>query len=82
MEFDEYSNSYRINTNFNTRITINPKSDESLLRLLEEYREHLRPLKISQVLEIEDEGEEVDVVGRIFSLTDPREFERKTAQES
>lgn len=77
VEFDEYSSSYRINTNFNTRITINPKSDESLLRLLEEYREHLRPLKISQVLEIEDEGEEVDVVGRIFSLTDPREFERE-----
>lgn len=77
VEFDEFNQSYRINTNFNTRITVNPESDGSLLKVLEEYREHLRPLKIAEILEMEDEGEEVDVAGRIFSLSDPREFERQ-----
>jgi replication factor A1 len=77
VEFDDFNQSYRINTNFNTRITLNPESDGALLKVLEEYREQMRPMKISEILEMEDEGEEVDVVGRIFSLSDPREFERE-----
>ncbi|MBC7117342.1 MAG: replication protein A [Methanobacteriaceae archaeon] len=77
VEFDNYTSSYRINTNWNTRITINPEEDTGLIKVLKEYREHLKPAKISSILEMEDEGEEVDVVGRILSLRDPREFQRE-----
>lgn len=77
VEFDNYTSSYRINTNWNTRITINPEEDTRLIKVLKEYREHLKPAKISSILEMEDEGEEVDVVGRILSLRDPREFQRE-----
>ncbi|HPU37663.1 MAG TPA: OB-fold nucleic acid binding domain-containing protein [Methanothermobacter sp.] len=77
VEFDNYTSSHRINTNWNTRIIINPEEDTSLLKVLREYKEHLKPMKISSILEMEDEGEEVDVVGRILSLEDPREFQRE-----
>ncbi|MBM4240275.1 MAG: replication protein A [Euryarchaeota archaeon] len=77
IEFDEFSDTgYRINTNWSSRIIINPDSDESLRQVLEEYKKHLKPVKIGDIDEIEDEGEEIDIVGRIISINEPREFQR------
>ncbi|MDZ4171244.1 MAG: OB-fold nucleic acid binding domain-containing protein [Methanobacteriaceae archaeon] len=77
-EFDEYSPSgYRLNTNWNTSIVINPDSDENLLEVLQEYKKHLEPVKIGRISEMEDEGEEIDVVGRLISINDIREFQRE-----
>ena len=77
-EFDEYSPSgYRLNTNWNTSIVINPDSDENLLEVLQEYKKHLKPVKIGRISEMEDEGEEIDVVGRLVSINDIREFQRE-----
>ncbi|MGC9517722.1 MAG: OB-fold nucleic acid binding domain-containing protein [Methanomicrobiales archaeon] len=77
VEFDEYSpTGYRINTNWNTRIIVNPESDGSLIDLLKEYKKHLEPVKIGDLQDIDEEGEELDIVGRIISLNEPREFKR------
>ncbi|MCK9151104.1 OB-fold nucleic acid binding domain-containing protein [Methanobacterium alcaliphilum] len=78
IEFDEYAASgYRINTTWNTRIMINPESDGNLLEVLQEYKKHLEPVKIGTISDMEDEGEEIDVVGRVVSINDPREFQRE-----
>ena len=77
VEFDEYSpTGYRINTNWNSRIYINPESDDALLEVLNEYKKHLEPIKIAELDEIDEEGEEVDIIGRIVNLNEPREFKR------
>ena len=78
VRFDEYTESgYSMNTNFNTQITINPEN--LTIEELDEFegiREQLRPVPIGQVQEIDDEGKEIDVVGRILSINDVNEFQR------
>ena len=77
IEFDEYSGTdYRINTNWNTKIVINPEIDSKLKNQLQECGKYLKPLKISDIHEMDDEGEEIDVVGRILKAYDPSEFNR------
>ncbi|MBU4534880.1 MAG: replication protein A [Euryarchaeota archaeon] len=78
VEFDEYAaEGYRINTNWNSRIVINPESDKKLVELLNEYKKHLEPVKIGNIVDIQEEGEEIDIVGRIVSVNEPREFQRE-----
>jgi len=77
IEFDEYSGTdYRINTNWNTKIVINPQIDSELSKKLQECGKYLKPLKISDIHEMDDEGEEIDLVGRIVKTYDPTEFSR------
>ncbi len=77
IEFDEYSGTdYRINTNWNTQIIINPEIDAKLKEQLQECGKYLKPLKISQIHEMDEEGEEIDVIGRIVNVFDPSEFNR------
>ncbi len=77
IEFDEYSGTdYRINTNWNTKIIINPEMDSKLKKQLQECGKYLKPLKISDIHEMDDEGEEIDVVGRIVNVYEPSEFNR------
>ncbi|MDR2873299.1 MAG: replication protein A [Methanobrevibacter sp.] len=77
IEFDEYSISgYKVNTNWNTRIIKDPEGDSKLIELLKEYQSQLGPVKIEQIQEFEEDGEEVDVLGRLINLTEPRHFER------
>ena len=77
IEFDEYTETgYRVNTNWNTQIITNPDEDNSLIDLLKDYQSQLGPIKVEVVQEIEEDGEEVDVLGRIITMHDPREFQR------
>ena len=77
IEFDEYSGTdYRINTNWNTKIIINPEMDSKLKKQLQECGKYLKPLKISDIHQMDDEGEEIDVVGRIVNVYEPSEFSR------
>ena len=78
IEFDEYATSgYRLNTNWNSSFTINPKCDEELIETLNEIKSRMKPLTIVEIQEFEDDGEEVDVIGRLISLYDTREFQRE-----
>jgi len=77
IEFDEYSGTdYRINTNWNTKIIINPEMDAKLKKQLQECGKYLKPMKISDIHQMDDEGEEIDVVGRIVNVYEPSEFNR------
>jgi replication factor A1 len=77
IEFDEYSSTgYRINTNWNSKITINPEIDDKLKKVLEERCEYIKPVKVAELNERDDEGDEVDIIGRIVSIYDPNEFQR------
>jgi replication factor A1 len=77
IEFDEYSGTdYRINTNWNTKIIINPDIDSKLKKQLQECGKYLKPMKISDIHLMDDEGEEIDVVGRIVNVYEPSEFNR------
>jgi len=77
IEFDEYSETdYRVNTGWRSNLTINPEEDAGLNQLLEEHKKELEPIKIEDLHKIEDEGEEVDIIGRIMELYDANEFQR------
>ncbi len=77
IEFDDYSTAgYRINTNWNSKILINPPIDAKLKEILQECGKYLKPFKIGQLNQLEDEGDEVDVVGRVVNLYEPNEFQR------
>lgn len=77
IEFDEYSETdYRVNTGWNSKIEINPEDDAGLKEVLEEHKKELEPIKIEDLHKIEDEGEEVDIIGRIMELYDANEFQR------
>ena len=78
VRFDEYTQSqYSMNTNFNTQITINPENlSIEELDELESLRAELRPTPIGEIHTIEDDGIELDIVGRILSVEDTNEFER------
>ena len=79
VRYDDYTQSgYSMNTNFNTQITINPENlsieelDE-LNALKEELRQRT---PIGEVEFIDDDGIEVDIMGRILSVDEVREFQR------
>ncbi|MEN4006565.1 MAG: OB-fold nucleic acid binding domain-containing protein [Methanobacteriaceae archaeon] len=77
IEFDEYSETgYRVNTGWSSKLTINPEEDAGLKQILEEHKKELEPIKIEDLHKIEDEGEEVDLIGRIVELYDANEFQR------
>ncbi len=78
VRFDDYTESgYSMNTNFNTQITINPENlTIEELDEFESIREQLRPTPIGTISEIDDEGKEIDIVGRILSVNDINEFQR------
>ena len=77
IEYDDYSTSgYRVNTNWQSSFTINPKEPADLIAVLEEYKMSLGPRKIEQVQQAEEDGEEFDIIGRVLSIQDVREFQR------
>ena len=82
VRYDEYTQSqYSMNTNFNTQISINPQNlSIEELDELNELREELHPTPIGEVAMMDDDGIEIDIIGRILSLEDPREFQRDTGE--
>ena len=78
VRFDEYTQSqYSMNTNFNTQITINPNNlPIEELDQLNALKEELRPTPIGEIEAIEEDGIEVDIIGRIISVNDVNEFQR------
>jgi replication factor A1 len=77
IEFDDYSGTnYRVNTNWNTKFIINPPIDQKIKDALNEVGKYLKPMKISDLNKIEDDGEEVDIIGRVVNLYEPNEFQR------
>lgn len=77
IEFDDYSgDSYRYNTGWNAAIVLNPDIDDELREKLEQIN-NFEITKIKDVLDVDqDEGREVDVLGRILAMNDIREFQR------
>ncbi|MDL2271379.1 replication protein A, partial [Methanobrevibacter sp. OttesenSCG-928-I08] len=77
IEFDEYATSgYRVNTNWNSNIITNPEIDDATRDVLNEYRTQIGPVKIEEVQDAEDDGEEVDIIGRVISVNEMSEFQR------
>ncbi len=79
VRFDEYTQSqYSMNTNFNTQITVNPENlPIEKLDELDGIRNELHPVSIGQIqFDYDEDGVEIDIIGRILSLEDPREFQR------
>ncbi|MGZ7134971.1 MAG: OB-fold nucleic acid binding domain-containing protein, partial [Methanobacterium sp.] len=77
IEFDDYAETgYRVNTGWSSKIDINPDDDAGLKEVLKEHKKDLEPIKIEDLHKIEDEGEEVDIIGRIMELYDANEFQR------
>lgn len=78
VRFDEYSKSgYSLNTNFNTQVTLKPSDispEEEMI--FDGIREQMQPVSIGELQEFDDDGEEVDVVGRVISVYDINEFQR------
>lgn len=78
VRYDEYTQSqYSMNTNFNTQITINPQNLS--IEQFDEFdslKNELRPTPIGEIYAIDDDGIEIDVVGRILSVDDTNEFQR------
>ncbi len=77
IEFDDYAGEdYRLNTGWNAAIIINPEIDDSLKEKLDEI-DNFQTIKIEDILDVDkDEGREVDVIGRILTINDIREFQR------
>ncbi len=76
IEYDDYASGYRVNTNWNTELKINPEIDEDLLAALKGKAEGLGPIDIIEVQEHEDDGEELDIIGRIITLNETHSFPR------
>ncbi|WP_458456302.1 OB-fold nucleic acid binding domain-containing protein [Methanobrevibacter sp.] len=78
VRFDEYTQSqYSMNTNFNTQITINPENlSIEELDELNSLKSELGTTPIGEIQTIDDDGIEIDVIGRILSVDDINEFER------
>ena len=78
VRYDEYTQSqYSMNTNFNTQITINPENlSIEELDQFENLRNELRPTPIGEIYEIDEDGVEIDVIGRILSVNEINEFQR------
>ena len=78
VRFDDYTKSgYSMNTGFNTQITINPENlSIEEIEEFERIREQLRPTPIGSIGEIDEDGVEIDVIGRILAVNDVNEFQR------
>ncbi len=77
IEFDQYSGTdYRVNTNWNTKIIINPPLETQIKEMLQECGKYLKPVKIGDINAIEDEGEEIDIIGRVINISEPNQFQR------
>ena len=77
IEYDDYATSgYRVNTNWNTELKVNPDVNEDFVEGLNEIASKLGPISISEVQDHEDDGEEVDVIGRLVTLYDSHSFQR------
>lgn len=77
IEFDDYSGTnYRVNTNWNSKLLINPPIESKLKEVLSEVGKYIKPVKISDLNSIEDDGEEVDIIGRVVNIYEPNEFQR------
>ena len=77
IEYDDYATSgYRVNTNWNTELRVNPEGNEELAEGLNEIASKLGPITISEVQDHEDDGEEVDIIGRLITLNDTHSFQR------
>ena len=77
IEYDDYATSgYRVNTNWNTELRVNPEENEDLAAGLNEIASKLGPITITEVQDLEVDGEEVDVIGRLVTLYDSHSFQR------
>ena len=77
IEYDDYATSgYRVNTNWNTELRVNPEGNEELAESLNEIALKLGPITIGEVQDHEDDGEEVDIIGRLITLNDSHSFQR------
>lgn len=78
IEYDDYSSSgYNVNTNWETNIIINPTEPAELIEFLQNnLAGRFGPVKIEQVQGVDEDGEEVDICGRIITIGDVREFQR------
>ncbi len=78
--YDEYTpEGHSINTNFSTQITVNPTNlSEDDLALFDSIREKLQPIPIEQLMLYDEDGVDVDVMGRIMSVGGVRTFERQS----
>ncbi|MBE6499269.1 MAG: replication protein A [Methanobrevibacter thaueri] len=78
VQYDEYTQSqYSMNTNFNTQISINP--DNLSIEELDELnnlKEELHPIRIGEIELIDEDGIEIDIIGRFLLIDEPREFDR------
>ena len=76
-EFDDYSSSgYRINTNWNSSFTLNPDVDDLLSDELNEIKSQMGPISLGELQNFDEDGEEIDVIGRIITVSDIHEFQR------
>ena len=77
IEYDDYATSgYRVNTNWNTELKVNPEGDDDLIELLKDNVKDLGPIPILDVQDHEEDGEEIDIIGRIITLNDTHSFQR------
>ena len=79
VEYDDYTNGYRVNTNWNTELKINPQENEDIIEALKDEIKIFGPIPISEVQNfIDDDGIEVDIIGRLITLYDAHSFQRDT----
>ncbi len=83
VEYDDYSRAYRVNTNWNTQFKLNCDDDLKLKSNLEgKYLNQLVPIAISKIQEFDEEdGVEVDILGRLISISDASSFIRDDGTE-
>ena len=60
----------------NTELRVNPEGNEDLAEGLNEIASKLGPITIREVQDHEDDGEEVDIIGRLITLNDSHSFQR------
>ena len=77
IEYDDYATSgYRVNTNWNTELRVNPEGNDDLAESLNEIASKLGPITIREVQDHEVDGDEVDIIGRLITLNDTHSFQR------
>ena len=82
IEYDDYTTSgYRVNTNWNTEFKLDPELDDETISNLKGIASRLGPIPISQIQELETDGDEVDIIGRLVTLFDSRSFPRDDGTE-
>ena len=79
VEYDDYTSGYRVNTNWNTELKINPQDNEDIIEALKDEIKIFGPIPVSEVQNfIDDDGIEVDIIGRLITLYDAHSFQRDT----